>query len=91
MAGGGIGGDGSGGSTAGVSGAGGTACNPGSGSVGPSFRPVSNSIVTADGGGKSSDLSCRRNVTSNSTPIPMWISSDIATASLIRRARRRPE
>jgi hypothetical protein len=91
MAAGDIGGDGSGGSGTGAGGTAGTACSPGSGSVGPAFRPVSNSIVTADGGGKSSDFSCRRNVTSSSTPIPMWISSDIAAASPIRRLRRRPE
>ena len=50
-------------------GADGVACNAGSGSVGPLLRPLSNTIVTAEGGGSSSGLPSRRIVTSSSKPI----------------------
>jgi hypothetical protein len=73
-----IGGDG------GVGGTEGVVCNSGFGSVGPVFRPLSNSIVTVEGGGNNSGLPSCRMVTSNSTPIAMWINSEIRAA---RRSR----
>jgi hypothetical protein len=73
----------------GVGGAEGVVCNSGFGSVGPVFRPLSNSIVTAEGGGNNSGLPSRRMVTSNITPIAMWISSEIRAARRSRLDRRR--
>ena len=49
-------------------GADGVACNAGSGSVGPLLRPLSNTIVTEEGGGSNSGLPSRRIVTSSSKP-----------------------
>lgn len=82
---GGTGGIGSGTASAGgVAGTDGLACNEGFGRVGPLFRPLSNSIVTAEGGGNCSGLSSRRILTSNRTPIATCSSSEIRTARRIR-------
>jgi hypothetical protein len=70
-------------------GADGIACRLGFGSVGPLFRPLSNSIVTSDGGGSCSGVGSRRIVSSSRRPIATWTSSEISAASLIRQGRRR--
>jgi hypothetical protein len=70
-------------------GANGVACRLGFGSVGPLFRPLSNNIVTSDGGGSCSGVGSRRIVSSSRRPIATWTSSEISTASLIRQGRRR--
>lgn len=67
----------------------GEAWRSGLGNVGPLFRPLSNNIVTGDGGGSCSGPFSRRIVTNNRTPIRIWISSEIRAASLIRHGRRR--
>lgn len=94
---GGVGSTGSGGASVGgttgagasvAGGADGVACKLGFGSVGPLFRPVSNSIVTSDGGGNCSDVGARRIVTSSNRPIATWTSSETSTASRIRQGRR---
>lgn len=70
-------------------GADGVACRLGFGSVGPFFRPPSNSIVTSDGGGSCSGVGARRIVSSSRRPIATWTSSEISAANLIRQGRRR--
>jgi hypothetical protein len=52
---------------------------------------VSNSIVTGAGGGSNSSVPFRLIVTSSSTAITAWMSSEISTASRSRRDRRRGE
>ena len=67
---------------------GGVGCGLGSGSVGPFRRPLSNTMVTGAGGGSISSRSSCRIVTSRSTPITIWISSDSAPEIPIRQRRR---
>jgi hypothetical protein len=92
-AGGGKGGVGSGifstGGEGGTGGVEGVAWRSGFGSVGPFFRPLSNSMVTAEGGGSNSGFPSCRIVTSNRTPIATWISREIRTARRIRLDWRR--
>jgi hypothetical protein len=57
----------------------------GSGKVGTSRCPLSNTIETAAGGGSTSDCVSRRIVTRSDAPTMMWISSEIMTAARIRR------
>lgn len=90
---GGTGGVGSGascmGGSAGAGGADGAVCCSGFDSVGPCFRPLSNSIVTVEGGGNSSGCRSRRIVTSNKMPSVTWINNEIRTAMRSRRGRLR--